>query len=287
MDHLIREGHANVRIALRKNDSSLKMASMYHGTPDPLLGTTLYENIRTSSRDLLELLFLPEKIQEDEKGVSDTRHPKQFLGALGSSNSSEGKYQGFGNSPIMKEETVADKVLNYFDKLSTTSDQNSKIIKEGIASSIGNYEAVSLPNIQQFAMPIAKPMPSLPPPPRVSAMKEHVPGKAGGGWEDSDEDEPKTSHHPSLLSEDSLETCIKLSCPEVLRAIADELKPPAASTRALILLDALLNCELLASTRAVTEARQMLDQVLAKIVDDSSAPNLNRNKAAKIVQSVI
>lgn len=50
MDHLIREAHVNVRIAFRKNDSSIKMATMYHGVPDPLTGSTLYENVRTNAK---------------------------------------------------------------------------------------------------------------------------------------------------------------------------------------------------------------------------------------------
>lgn len=67
-------------------------------------------------------------------------------------------------------ESVAEKVLNYFDKLSTISDQNSKIIREGIASSVGNYEAVVMP-AQHFLAPVTRPMPSLPSPPITSAMR--------------------------------------------------------------------------------------------------------------------
>jgi hypothetical protein len=50
MNHLIRNGHSNVRIAWRKNDSALKMATMYNGIPDALTGTSVYENIRISSK---------------------------------------------------------------------------------------------------------------------------------------------------------------------------------------------------------------------------------------------
>jgi hypothetical protein len=50
IDHIIREGHVNVRIALRRNDSSIKMTTMYNGVPDPLTGTSMYERIRSDSK---------------------------------------------------------------------------------------------------------------------------------------------------------------------------------------------------------------------------------------------
>lgn len=50
LSHLIHNGHANFRNNLRENDASLKIATTYSGPPDPLLGTSLYEEIRKLSK---------------------------------------------------------------------------------------------------------------------------------------------------------------------------------------------------------------------------------------------
>lgn len=61
-------------------------------------------------------------------------------------------------------ETVVEKVWSYFDKFAAPSDSASKVIKEAIASSVGNYEAVRIP--QQFSnlQPVetTRQMPALP-----------------------------------------------------------------------------------------------------------------------------
>ncbi|XP_065342556.1 AP-4 complex accessory subunit Tepsin-like [Cloeon dipterum] len=215
LEHLVYNGHVNVRAALRKNDSAVKAAVMCSGMADPLTGTVVLESIRKMAKSLLDTLYATGRIKEDEELISqnkDVRPQRPFLGAMGASNLTDTKYQGFGNSPNTKEANVVDKVWSYFDKLSTPSDTNSKIIKDAIASETGDYEAVQIP--QQFAQfrrpePLSRRMPDLPRTVKV-AVKHHVPGKAGGGWEDSDEEQEKEqnsaiSEHRSLASIDLLE----------------------------------------------------------------------------------
>jgi hypothetical protein len=55
-----------------------------------------------------------------------------------------------------------------------SNDQNSKIIREGIASSVGKYEAVSMPDYQFIEVHV-KPMPSMPLQPRPSSAKSKHP----------------------------------------------------------------------------------------------------------------
>lgn len=43
---------------------------------------------------------------------------------------------------------MVEKVWSYFDKFAAPSDSASKVIKDAIASSVGNYEAVRIP--QQY-----------------------------------------------------------------------------------------------------------------------------------------
>jgi hypothetical protein len=48
--YLIRNGHPNFRQYFRRNDGHLKLAVMYNGPPDPLLGTSPYENVRKTAQ---------------------------------------------------------------------------------------------------------------------------------------------------------------------------------------------------------------------------------------------
>ncbi|XP_059477407.1 AP-4 complex accessory subunit tepsin-like [Neocloeon triangulifer] len=275
LDHLILNGHVNLRAAMRKNDSAIKSAMKCSGVPDPLTGMVVYEQIRKMAKDLLDSLYLTERIQQDDEllmNSRDVRPIKPFLGALGSSMSTDSKYQGFGNSPNAKEETVVEKVWSYIDKLSTPSDQASKIIKEAIESSVGEYEAVRIPpQLMQFQNMEGTRhlmMPNLPMPSKVT-VKSHVPGRAGGGWEDSDEEHENEvdlalSEHRSLASielmdeshsKDSLEErnaitkfaesgafpvswkdisdtcaeCLKLSMTDVLTTLEEELSNQSES----------------------------------------------------------
>jgi hypothetical protein len=60
-------------------------------------------------------------------------------------------------------ETVVEKVWSYFDKFAAPSDSASKVIKDAIASSVGNYEAVRIPQqyIQQQPVETLRQMPAL------------------------------------------------------------------------------------------------------------------------------
>jgi hypothetical protein len=72
----------------------------------------------------------------------------------------------------------------------------------------------------------------------------------------------------------------------VLQAIAHKLKT-SDSIRTLILLDVLFTFELLATNQAVTEAQQILGDILTKISNGSDVPDENRIKAEKIRQIII
>nr|CAD7419951.1 unnamed protein product [Timema poppensis] len=50
MHHLIQNGHPSFTEQLRKSDGSLKIATMYNGLPDPLLGSSPYEAVRKKAQ---------------------------------------------------------------------------------------------------------------------------------------------------------------------------------------------------------------------------------------------
>jgi hypothetical protein len=106
LDHLVNNAHVNLRAELRKNDSAVKAAVMCSGVADPLVGMTVYVQIRKMATDLLDNLYSTERIQRDEELLlqsTDPRPTKPFLGAMGSNTTTDSKYQGFGHSPNTKD----------------------------------------------------------------------------------------------------------------------------------------------------------------------------------------
>ena len=47
---LIQNGHRSFRYYLRRNDGYVKLATLYSGPPDPLLGMTPYETVRGAAQ---------------------------------------------------------------------------------------------------------------------------------------------------------------------------------------------------------------------------------------------
>ena len=143
-----------------------------------------------------EYLFSDEVTAQDES--SEPEIPPKLahsLSGMGSSGkgTAAGKYEGFGNSPISKEH-LGDKVLDLLESAmsSASSDGKDVVMKMCLSSSTGDYEPVDLPpalsgeagtsGIQQQQQRAKT----------ARSPKQHVPGKAGGGWESSDsEDERK------------------------------------------------------------------------------------------------
>ncbi|KAJ9578693.1 hypothetical protein L9F63_005055, partial [Diploptera punctata] len=200
MLHLIQNGHPNFRNFLRRNDGFIKNSTKYNGPPDPLLGLTLYENVRESAQTLLDALFDPCQIEQDEmqnQQLHTSNTTKFQLGGLGSAGSTKGKYEGFGSSPLDKEETVTEKMIDVLEKLMLPTDDTAEKIKSALSSSPGDYEPVPVESHTIISTEVHKPVP------RVRA---HVPGRAGGGWESDDEiPELHDTHSSSTVSVDSLE----------------------------------------------------------------------------------
>ncbi|XP_067005792.1 AP-4 complex accessory subunit tepsin isoform X2 [Anabrus simplex] len=205
MLHLVHNGHVNFRAHLRRNDDTIKESNTFHGPPDPLLGTTRYETVRQYAQDLLEVLFDPGLLRLEEEGGGDKDRTKMHLGGLGSTGSTKGKYEGFGSSPIEKEETIKGKVLDIFEKLVNPVDGTAEVIKSALTSSPGNYEAVQIEQSNEMLFqPRMKKSTS-------TTTKAHTPGRAGGGWESDDDGEKnvemkKSQKSSSLNSEEQVST---------------------------------------------------------------------------------
>ncbi|XP_023701948.1 AP-4 complex accessory subunit Tepsin isoform X3 [Cryptotermes secundus] len=219
MIYLIQNGHLSFRSYLRRNDGYIKLAGMYNGPPDPLLGMSPYENVRKTAQELLDMLFNPDLVQQDDTGVVVQTEEKGRLqlGGLGSTGNAKGKYEGFGSSPVDREETIKGKMMDMLEKFIYPTDETAEKIKSAMTSSPGHYEAVRVNLLMDSNVDIQSAQAQT-----ASVMiKAHVPGHAGGGWE-SDEDIPKelvpelqkssSTNSGSIVSVDSLENGSHMIC---------------------------------------------------------------------------
>ncbi|PNF39374.1 hypothetical protein B7P43_G13654 [Cryptotermes secundus] len=163
-------------------------------------------------KELLDMLFNPDLVQQDDTGVVVQTEEKGRLqlGGLGSTGNAKGKYEGFGSSPVDREETIKGKMMDMLEKFIYPTDETAEKIKSAMTSSPGHYEAVRVNLLMDSNVDIQSAQAQT-----ASVMiKAHVPGHAGGGWE-SDEDIPKelvpelqkssSTNSGSIVSVDSLE----------------------------------------------------------------------------------
>ena len=170
--HLTRKGSRQFRKTLRsqKDDVLRKFAS----SSDPLVAKMCQE-IRTQLFDETVML-------EDDSNTEEERPRMTFSGMGGG-----GSESGFGNTPISKE-NLGHKVLDIIDKAMNVPDERAEVLKSCLINSpTGDYEPVS---ISMTASSMKMSQMSLEP---VLVGKKHVPGKAGGGWESSDEEDEETT----------------------------------------------------------------------------------------------
>ncbi|XP_021920669.1 AP-4 complex accessory subunit Tepsin-like isoform X2 [Zootermopsis nevadensis] len=212
MLYLIQNGHVSFRTYLRRNDGYIKLATMYNGPPDPLLGMAPYENIRTTAQELLDILFSPDMIQQDESQdlLETGEKSRPQLGGLGSAGNTKGKYEGFGSSPLDREETFKGKMIDMLEKLMHPTDETAEKIKSALTSSPGEYEAVPVDLMTDSDVDIQPAEAQK----ATVKIKAHVPGRAGGGWESDDDIQQEevselqqysSSKRGSNVSVDSLE----------------------------------------------------------------------------------
>lgn len=182
--YLVNNGHTSFRQQLRLHDDSIKNILHHSGPADPLLGLTLYKDAQKLAQDALDLLFNPEMMAEEEENAMVMESPYVFMAGMGASAHSTSKYEGFGNTSKDREGTVTDKMLDYLGRfIHPSDDQMSEAIRAALHCSPGDYQPVAV------AGTLIDPVLSTDiPPTKTSFVKNHIPGRAGGGWE-SDEDE--------------------------------------------------------------------------------------------------
>ena len=187
ISHLVRNGSKTFRKSLRNRDEILRKIA---NCSDPLVAKIL--------KDTRTVLFDEELVNKDDSDQPETC-PKPTLSGMGAS--SGGK--GFGNAPVNKE-NLGHKVLDIIDKVTNIPDERAEVLKMCLENSpTGSYEPVPAPALTKSVM-LKTSTTSLTSSTNVIRGKKHKPGKAGGGWESSDDEDIGQS-----LSEVSLTSPVK------------------------------------------------------------------------------
>lgn len=199
--HLTEKGSREFRKGLRENDEHIKSAPDYGSQHNSFTGTDILEQIRQLSKELLTELFSEDSLARDLSTEPEAVPTfSQNLAGMGNSTTKSGKYEGFGNSPINKN-SVTDKVRDVLESVINLPDPKQQILDLCLEDSTGDYEAIHLPEVGQEHKKLRHA--------HIEKPKAHIPGKAGGGWEDSsDDDELTLGEFESMqLSEENLEEC--------------------------------------------------------------------------------
>ncbi|XP_068239668.1 AP-4 complex accessory subunit Tepsin-like [Palaemon carinicauda] len=203
-------GHFGVRIYLRGKDGELRKASSAGGPPDPVLANTPQLFLSSAIQELLTLLFDPKLMKEDElklagradaEGFSSSAQQSSVGQGYGSS-APKGKYEGFGSSPITRNDNLVNQVRDIVERVMSPSGENKKEVNF-LQSEKGDYQPLSLPSLGSsvYVPNQAVLQPHLPilAKSHSTKYKAHRTGRAGGGW---DSDGEPTDISPSPFTSD-------------------------------------------------------------------------------------
>ena len=187
MKQLVEKGSREFRKALRENDEHIKNAPDYSSQQGSFLGTDVHEQATTLSRQILKDLFDQDTIERDNSKEAEVRRlQSSTMAGMGrSTGSSQGRLEGFGSEPVDKS-SMMDKARDMLESVVNLPDPKKQIMELCLKDDVGSYEAVHLPGLPPVKgrrLVGGLPLPEKDPP------KAHTPGRAGGGWEDSSDEE--------------------------------------------------------------------------------------------------
>ncbi|XP_043190483.1 AP-4 complex accessory subunit Tepsin-like isoform X2 [Amphibalanus amphitrite] len=189
MLYCARHGHAEFRQLLRSRDGDVTAASAASGPPDPVLGMTPHLWVRSTAQELLSLLFSA----SDDVTERAPRSPMVGLGPVLSPGGG-GQYQGFGVSTAKRSggASLPSRLRGLMEEALSPPSPGPPA-PDVFATSAGQYE--SPPRLSttvdgpELPVPLRRAGAAPPRQARQPPARGHIPGRAGGGWEESD-DEP-------------------------------------------------------------------------------------------------
>lgn len=193
MTYVVEKGHQDFRQGLRRQATGIKEATKFSGPPDPLHGNVPYLMVRQTAQSLSEILFDAERKMESQ---TDQKKYSSNSASTGMGNiQGKGKMEGFGNSPQHQPKTTGqllrDSLGNFLDKLTESPQSNQTFLTDTHKLS-NNFAPVKLDQKTEIDMLAQNFTDSLP-----CVTVPHVPGKAGGGWDDDVQSLRLSSSHIS------------------------------------------------------------------------------------------
>jgi len=104
------------------------------------------------------------------------------------------KYEGFGNSPINKT-GIGESIREMVDSVLAVQDPNKQILDLCLSNSTGDYQAVQIGHLSESHQTFSTR--------KLSQVKAHTPGRAGGGWEDDFDEESDLKLLSNLVVSDT------------------------------------------------------------------------------------
>ncbi|KAK7111670.1 AP-4 complex accessory subunit Tepsin-like [Littorina saxatilis] len=187
--HLVENGDPAFRTALRQNSQSIQEATKFGGPPDPVHGNLPFLVVRKLAKELCQVVFDVDQEPGSQSTQSHSPAQTQTIVGIGPSEGSRGgKYQGFGNTPTAKKSlghTIQDGLEKLAEQFSETSAQRQAALLAQFEDSAGDYvppvvAPVSPPYQPELCTHKQKDVAVSP----KKVVAKHVPGRAGGGWED-------------------------------------------------------------------------------------------------------
>ncbi|XP_023242701.1 uncharacterized protein LOC111640858 [Centruroides sculpturatus] len=187
-----------------------------HGPPDIIYGNEPYLLIRNTAKEVLDELYSETTFSNESL---ESKENKMVLSGYGSS-ASIGKMHGFGNTFQTSEnvrEKMAKGISSVMDKL-LVEDKNPKLQNEFLTERFLQYQPVTIEHqgyensVESVSSELKKEQQNTLTKPKI--QRKHMPGKAGGGWDDDDYKENQDSKDiiaESNTSKDSLDRTEPLS----------------------------------------------------------------------------
>ncbi|XP_046366724.2 AP-4 complex accessory subunit Tepsin-like isoform X1 [Haliotis rufescens] len=206
MRYTVDNGHPNFKAGLMRTARGVRAATKYGGPPDPLHGNIPYIMVRKVAQELCEVLFEVEESSNSRKGETTPARPspKAMMGLGPSSNS--GKMEGFGNSPQNQPttswklrdaaeslgDTIIDGISRIAEKMAETDSDRQRVVLANLDGSSGQYQPPVIMSPDPITTDVTVPLPITSPVKKTPP--KHVPGKAGGGWDDDPPTPSRGSH---------------------------------------------------------------------------------------------
>ncbi|XP_055946462.1 AP-4 complex accessory subunit tepsin-like [Argiope bruennichi] len=214
--YLVKNGHAEMVEEVKFHEVALKEALSFYGVPDDLHGKAFYENIRKMAKEILDYVF-----SEDKRTHENVLPPAASeLTGYGSSANSK-NLQGFGFSLKTQKsvsEKMSDGISNFVEKLLPSNKPVETAHVSHLSEALPQYKPLiinrSIPDCEEVPSqlrpsPVQMPVPTLRTKKKASVYK---PGRPGGGWDDSEDEEieaemavPEEISHKSCTSVDSID----------------------------------------------------------------------------------